>query len=343
MLCPTSLGTGSSLHQPHKRVMSGFQRSERRNMDLIHWVGDLQRRWSTWRSSSATSLSTQVETESSGTGQDMLSLGHFPEHLVIMVNGLGGSPNDWKFADEELVKRFPDKVVVHRSQCNTAKLTYDGVDRMGERLADEVRSVVEKRRGVTKISFVAHSLGGLIARYAIGILYSHETVSDGSLDEELKGRIAGLEPINFITSATPHLGSRGHKQLPFLFGISILERTAVETAHLIIGRTGKHLFLTDQDDGKPPLLVRMTEDQDDIKFISALRAFKRRVAYANSSYDHIVGWRTSSFRRPHELPKELRCPYDDKYPNIVHVENGNLDNGEKLDNAVVTQTDDFEG
>lgn len=43
------------------------------------------------------------------------------------------------------------------------------------------------------------------------------------------------------------------------------------------------------------------------------------------------------------LYKELRCPYDDKYPNIVHVENGNLDNGEKLDNAVVTQTDDFEG
>lgn len=66
---------------------------------------------------------------------------------------------------------------------------------------------------MTKISFVAHSLGGLIARYAIGKLYSPETVSDGSLDEELKGRIAGLEPINFITSATPHLGSRGHKQV----------------------------------------------------------------------------------------------------------------------------------
>jgi Putative serine esterase (DUF676) len=62
---------------------------------------------------------------------------------------------------------------------------------------------------------VAHSLGGLIARYAIAELYTPETVSDSSLGEEssLKGTIAGLEPINFITSATPHLGSRGSKQV----------------------------------------------------------------------------------------------------------------------------------
>lgn len=62
---------------------------------------------------------------------------------------------------------------------------------------------------------MAHSLGGLIARYAIGELYTPEIVSDSSLDEELRpeGTIAGLEPINFITSATPHLGSRGSKQV----------------------------------------------------------------------------------------------------------------------------------
>ncbi|KAJ3699098.1 hypothetical protein LUZ61_002803 [Rhynchospora tenuis] len=348
MTYTTSMGTSISLHQRHKRLRPGSQRSERPTMDLIPWLRDVQRRLSTWRSSSATPLPGQVETESTGIGLDTWSLeadneGHSPEHLVILVNGLGGSPDDWKFAAEQLVKRFPDKVFVHRSQCNTAKLTYDGVDRMGERLAEEVRSLVEKRGVVTKISFVAHSLGGLIARYAIGILYAPETVSDDSLDELWpKGRIAGLEPINFITSATPHLGSRGNKQLPFLFGLSLLERTAEETAHLIIGRTGRHLFLTDKDDGKLPLLVRMAEDQDDIKFISALRAFKRCVAYANASFDHIVGWRTASIRHPRELPKQLTHPYNGKYPNIANVENVDLDNREKLENAVVAQTDDFE-
>jgi hypothetical protein len=41
--------------------------------------------------------------------------------------------------------------------------------------------------------------------------------------------------------------------------------------------------------------------------------------------------------------KQLRHPYDDKYPNVVNVENGNLDNGKKHENAVGNQTDDFDG
>lgn len=35
-------------------------------------------------------------------------------------------------------------------------------------------------------------------------------------ERKYEGKIAGLEPINFITSATPHLGSRGHKQVVLL-------------------------------------------------------------------------------------------------------------------------------
>lgn len=164
-------------------------------------------------------------------------------------------------------------------------------------------------------------MGGLVARYAIGRLYEPVTTVEfsGGTDEESKvkdicmlGRIAGLEPMNFITFASPHLGSRGHRQvgyplaysklfywalpstsqltfsssfymycilcvhicigvnsafqLPFLCGLPFLERSASETAHFIVGRTGKHLFLTDKDDGKLPLLLRMVDDCDDIKF-----------------------------------------------------------------------------
>lgn len=39
---------------------------------------------------------------------------------------------------------------------------------------------------------------------------------DPCVEEKFKGKIAGLEPINFITYATPHLGSRGHKQVVHL-------------------------------------------------------------------------------------------------------------------------------
>ncbi|KAJ6863167.1 hypothetical protein NC652_039888 [Populus alba x Populus x berolinensis] len=243
-----------------------------------------------------------------------------PQHLVIMVNGIIGSSADWRYAADQFVKKLPDKILVHRSECNHSKLTFDGVDLMGDRLAEEVLAVVRHRPEVRKISFVAHSLGGLVARYAIARLYenlpksAHSNLTENSLDEEhtnsmhcleqpCEARIAGLEPVNFITFATPHLGSRGNKQLPILCGLPFLERRASQTAHLIVGRTGKHLFLTDNDNGIP-LLLQMVNDSDGLRFISALRAFKRRVVYANANYDHIVGWGTSSIRRQNELPKE---------------------------------------
>ena len=86
----------------------------------------------------------------------------------------------------------------------------------------QVQQVVQRRRNLRKISFVAHSLGGLISRYAIGKLYEHSIGEEpcpdmykNSGEEDLYGggKLAGLEPMNFITSATPHLGSSCNKQV----------------------------------------------------------------------------------------------------------------------------------
>ncbi|XP_022988514.1 putative lipase YOR059C isoform X2 [Cucurbita maxima] len=281
-----------------------------------------------------------------------------PEHLVIMVNGLIGSAADWRYAAEQFVLKLPDNVIVHRSECNTSRLTFDGVDTMGERLSEEVLAVIRRWPEVQKISFVAHSLGGLVARYAIGRLFDHipKLESSGapqsfSAEEQKQqveqfhhARIAGLEPVNFITVATPHLGSRGNKQFPVLCGLPFLERRASQTAHLIAGRSGKHLFLTDdENDGKPPLLLRMVTDSEDLKFISALRAFKRRVAYANVNYDHMVGWRTSSIRRQHELPTSSKLTTNDKYPHIVYEEQSRMDDICNKASLVIDQTLDLEG
>lgn len=91
-------------------------------------------------------------------------------------------------------------------------------------------SFIKRHPNVQKISFVCHSLGGLIARYAIAKLYEQDVLKedvqvngvgeynkhgfrDQSNEDEFKGKIAGLEAVNFITCATPHLGSRGHKQV----------------------------------------------------------------------------------------------------------------------------------
>ncbi|XVF11285.1 hypothetical protein REPUB_Repub08aG0013700 [Reevesia pubescens] len=256
------------------------------------------------------------------------------DHLVIMVHGILGSSSDWKFGAEQFVKRLPDKVFVHCSERNMSKLTLDGVDVMGERLAKEVLDVIQEKPNLRKISFVAHFVGGLVARYAIGRLYRppkeevkedksgnefEEDTSGNECKEEPRGTIGGLEAVNFITVATPHLGSRGNKQVPFLFGVPAFEKAASCVIHLIFRRTGRHLFLNDDDEGKPPLLKRMLEDYDEFYFMSALRLFKRRVLYSNVAYDHIVGWRTSSIRRDSELPKWDEY-LNEKYPHIMYEE-----------------------
>eukprot|EP00268_Persea_americana_P064650 TRINITY_DN8538_c0_g1_i4.p1 TRINITY_DN8538_c0_g1~~TRINITY_DN8538_c0_g1_i4.p1 ORF type:complete len:418 (+),score=81.11 TRINITY_DN8538_c0_g1_i4:301-1554(+) len=257
-----------------------------------------------------------------------------PTHLVVFIHGIIGSPSDWRFAAKQFVKRFPEDVLVHCSKCNSSTLTFDGVDVMGERLAQEVISVIKHRPELQKISFVGHSLGGLIARYTIGRLYgqniTRETFEENGecrsvepgaqcLEEKSKGKIAGLEPMNFITFATPHLGSIGHKQIPILCGFYALEKMASRTSW-IVGRTGKHLFLKDHDEGNPPLLLQMINDCGDLKFMSALQCFRRRVVYSNARFDHIVGWKTSSIRRQHELPKRQHLHKNEKYPHIVNVE-----------------------
>lgn len=70
---------------------------------------------------------------------------------------------------------------------------------------------VQGRHELQKISIVAHSLGGLVARYAIALLYSNGDNAKG--EAVIEEKIVGLEPVNFITFATPHLGTRSHRQV----------------------------------------------------------------------------------------------------------------------------------
>ncbi|KAJ0233700.1 Hydrolase-like protein family [Hirschfeldia incana] len=251
-----------------------------------------------------------------------------PDHLLVLVHGILASPSDWLYVEAEMKRRLGRRFLIYASSSNTFTKTFGGVDGAGKRLAEEVRQVVQKSKSLKKISFLAHSLGGLFARHAVAVLYSAAAVSQASDGAALsnsgnshltRGSLAGLEPINFITLATPHLGVRGRKQLPFLLGVPILERLAAPLAPFVVGRTGSQLFLTDGKADKPPLLLRMASDCEDLKFLSSLGSFRSRIVYANVSYDHMVGWRTSSIRRETELFKPPRRSLDG-YKHVVDVE-----------------------
>ncbi|KAK9936570.1 hypothetical protein M0R45_013405 [Rubus argutus] len=235
-----------------------------------------------------------------------------PDHLLVLVHGIFASPSDWTYVEAELRKRLGRNFLIYASACNTYTKTFAGIDGAGKRLADEIMQVVQKTDSLKKISFLAHSLGGLFARYAISVLYTPNDVPKFPLVNSQtkyslrRGKIAGLEPINFVTLATPHLGVRGKRQLPFLFGVPFLEKLAAPIAPIVVGRTGSQLFLTDGKPEKPPLLLRMASDCEDGNFLSALGSFRSRILYANVSYDHMVGWRTSSIRREIEIFKPPR-------------------------------------
>lgn len=68
-----------------------------------------------------------------------------------------------------------DQLYILATERNSGSYTYDGVELGGERVTQEVEQTLEmlEKRGqkIKKISFVGYSMGGLISRYAIGLLY----------------------------------------------------------------------------------------------------------------------------------------------------------------------------
>lgn len=96
----------------------------------------------------------------------------------------------------------------------------------------QILELIKQNFFLRKISFVAHSVGGLVARYVIGRLFrppskNMEDSLPKSCEELPNGTISGLEPMNFITAATPHLGSRGNKQVFFFLVIAVFNHADI--------------------------------------------------------------------------------------------------------------------
>ncbi|OCL04010.1 DUF676-domain-containing protein, partial [Glonium stellatum] len=121
-------------------------------------------------------------------------------HLCVLVHGLWGNPQHLDYLATSLRQRYSDdKLHILVAKSNSGNFTYDGIELGGERVTNEIEETLEELarsgREITKLSVIGYSLGGLVARYAIGLLYH-------------KGWFEKLEPINFTTFATPHLGVR---------------------------------------------------------------------------------------------------------------------------------------
>lgn len=207
--------------------------------------------------------------------------GGLPRHLFVLVHGLQGLPGDLSCLRDSLLELTDRGVAVHLAECNSARggSTHDGIPEGAARLAEEVRTVIATRPGLTDITLVGNSLGGLYCRYAAALLL------------EKDGTMAGLRPRTFLTTASPHLGVGAYGYL------GLIPRWLQESiGGRALGKSIRELLLADARDGGLPLLVRMasTGPEADLPFLPALAAFDRRVCYANAVNDFLVAYQTAS-------------------------------------------------
>ncbi|PWY98204.1 DUF676-domain-containing protein [Testicularia cyperi] len=314
-------------------------------------------------------------------------------HLVVVHHGLWGSPLNTSFfvatlarqhgatiapssklqapesaetikahaSDHPNASRKDIRMVVLNSSVNQDDHTYDGVDWCAERLVKEIyeevlRLETEEGATVTRFSIIGYSLGGLIARYTVGSLYSAgffasasdsktssttlETPTDApsssatSTAAEDSANVLAFKsrpkPVSFSTLATPHLGVAAGK--------SSFSKFAKYVGSNMLGRSGRQLYLADRgwttDSGHPDsnamgklskserqrglcLLEAMADER--FSFMKGLRRFERIDIYANAIADLTVNYRTAAFEEhdPFIVPGGLILNRDPDHPELL--------------------------
>ncbi|KAG9194226.1 hypothetical protein G6011_04261 [Alternaria panax] len=225
------------------------------------------------------------------------------DHLCVLVHGLWGNPEHLKYVSTTLGERFPeDKLHILVAKRNAGSFTYDGVDTGGERVAEEVEGKIEELAAaghdITKISVAGYSLGGLIARYAVGLLYH-------------RGVFEKIQPVNFTTFATPHLGVRTplkgyHSHIWNVLGARTLSMS------------GRQLFGVDKFRDTGRSLLAVLADPESI-FIQGLAQFKHRSLYANVVNDRTVTYYTAGISQtdPFVDPDDIKINYIPGYEDVI--------------------------
>jgi len=209
--------------------------------------------------------------------------------IITNNNRLWGTCSHMDYLESQIQQIKPvrgENIITYKTNSHGGFLTYDGIDVNGKRIANEIIAETDKLNNkgnkVRKFSILGYSLGGLISRYAIGVLY-------------YEGYFEKAEPVNFITFCSPHVGAIK----PYN---SFLAKMFNGFASYFLAHSGAQLFLKDKQQVKSdyagninhnlPLLVWMAEPAS--TFYVALSKFKHRSVYANAIGDKRAGFFTAA-------------------------------------------------
>jgi hypothetical protein len=145
-----------------------------------------------------------------------------PVHLVVLIHGLDGFSSDMEYIATRLKERYPESIRTLSPECNHGR-TYDGIMNGASRILQCVKNEI-KRGDIKYLSIIGHSLGGLYGRCLVGLLSKEDIIPNF------------VTPVNFITMATPHLGSREHAKI-------LGEKFTSLVVGSAIGLTGKGMRL----------------------------------------------------------------------------------------------------
>ncbi|KAK4506808.1 hypothetical protein PRZ48_000541 [Zasmidium cellare] len=223
-----------------------------------------------------------------------------PDHLAVLIHGFWGNPNHLSHLRDTLQRQHPDdRLYILVAKSNSDNQTYDGIEVGGERIVNEIEQKLEELEkegtNIKKISIAGYSLGGVLARYAIGLM-------------ESSGLFDTIQPINFTTFATPHLGARSPKLGARSFLFNYMGARTLSTS-------GQQLFLVDKfrDTGRPLLSVMADPNS---AFMKGLKRFKNKWVYANTLNDRSVPYYTAFFSRvdPYVEVDKIEVHYEPNQP-----------------------------
>ena len=243
-------------------------------------------------------------------------------HVFILVHGLHGLPSDWDYFAERLQQRYRQQhaspnnaIFILKSACNSAFKTHHGLQAMSERLAKEVSAFLQRhvkpyiftlyhqqqqqqqeegeRLHVRLIlSMVGHSLGGLIVRAVLPLLFdtNDQRLRSATIHSALPSDRIHLDilPCSYMSVSSPHLGSRRPVNTDSPWYQRAKNNAVSIYLKFIIGSTGRELGLMDhmvmrqqqeevqaeQDLIRSGLLMQMSDGQS--SYVQGLLRFPYR-------------------------------------------------------------------
>lgn len=157
-------------------------------------------------------------------------------HLIVLVHGYQGSNFDLRLYKNYIAKLFPNSIFL-LSNSNKEKKEAS-ILQMGKNLAQEIIDYINtksKMLNIAKISFIGHSLGGIVIRASLFHLRSFKN-----------------KMMTFISLSSPHLGCQINNSVLVGFGMTMLK----------IFKKSKvlsELDISDQKDYKKSVLFRLSK------------------------------------------------------------------------------------